>query len=258
MVSSFRKEKVVLCIPTYKEKENVSRLIPKIIDVFESHKIDGFILIIDDNSPDGTQDVVRDFAKNDARVILFPRKEKQGLGTAYRAGFKRALKTEATIIFEMDADFSHDPEIIPVMVEKISHDGKDFVVGSRKVKGGNVVGWGIHRHLVSTGANLFTHLILRLKTKDCTSGFRAIRRDLLERIDFGKIDTEGYAFQIELLFICEKYFKTSIDEVPIIFRDRKYGKSKLGFGDIKEFFIQVLRLLFKGKDYRKRIIIRWP
>lgn len=249
-------EKILLCIPTYREKENVIILIPQILAVFEKYKIEGYILIVDDNSPDGTQEIVRDFAKKDTRVILFPRKEKQGLGTAYRAGFKRALQTDAAIIFEMDADFSHDPETIPVMISKITQDGKDFVVGSRKVKGGNVAGWGIHRHLVSTGANLFTRSILRLKTKDCTSGFRAIRRKLLERIDFENIDTEGYAFQIELLFICERYFETNIDEVPIIFRDRKYGKSKLGFGDIKEFFIQVLRLLFKGKDYRKRLIKR--
>ncbi|MHA2296279.1 MAG: polyprenol monophosphomannose synthase [Candidatus Hodarchaeales archaeon] len=253
-----QKSSVLICIPTYKEKENINKLIPAILSVFNREGIQGHVLIVDDNSPDGTQDVVREHAKQNPQVILLPRERKQGLGTAYRAGFRRALQTNATIIFEMDADFSHDPNIIPVMVKKISQENKDFVVGSRKVRGGQIVGWGIYRHLVSTGANMFTRLILRLETRDCTSGFRAIKREVLERIDFDRIDTEGYAFQIELLFICERFFGTEIAEVPIVFRDRVIGRSKLGSGDIKEFFFQVFRLLLRGtsKKYRQRVIKR--
>ncbi|MFW9996187.1 MAG: polyprenol monophosphomannose synthase [Candidatus Odinarchaeota archaeon] len=256
MSQNHKNDRILICVPTYKEKRNIEKLIPAILSVFRREGLQGYILIVDDNSPDGTQEVVRYFANQHPQVILLPREKKQGLGTAYRAGIGRALQTDAEVIFEMDADFSHDPNMISLMANKILLENKDFVVGSRKVKGGQTAGWGIHRHLVSTGANLFTHLILRLKTRDCTSGFRAIRRQVLERIDFDRIDTEGYAFQIELLYICERFFDTNIAEVPITFRDREIGKSKLGSGDIKEFFLQVFRLLYRGnrKSYRQRVI----
>lgn len=236
-----------IVMPTYNEAENIKEMIPQLLKIFDEHKIDGRILIVDDSSPDGTADIVEQFEKTDKRVVLFLRTKKEGLGAAYRAGFKKALELGTDFIFEMDADFSHDPEMIPIMVESSKH--RDVVIGSRKVKGGKVVNWGIHRKFISNGANMFTHLLLRLKTHDVTSGFRTIDTKALRKLDLDKIGTEGYAFQIELLHTLERSLKCSVTEVPIVFVDRTRGKSKLGMKDIMEFFAYVILLFIKGTKH---------
>ena len=242
--------KFTICLPTYNEKENIDTLIPILLKIFDNNSLQGSILVIDDNSPDGTANVVKLWEQKDNRIKLLLRQEKQGLGKAYIAGFTEAFKSNPDIIFEMDADHSHDPEVIPAMVKMLSDEGKDFVVGSRKIKGGGNPDWPISRKMISSGANIYTRTLLRLKIHDVTSGYRAFRTDLLKKIRLDQIDNSGYAFQIEMAYIIEKLLEAKVGEVPIVFYDRKVGKSKLGSKDIIDFWIQVLKLFFFG--WRKR------
>lgn len=235
--------KTILCIPTYNERDNIGKLISAIIGVMDLHHLDGIVLVIDDNSPDGTAEIVLEWAKKDDRVVLLSRSKKTGLGSAYRAGFHKALELQAEVIFEMDADFSHDPQMIPIMLRAL--EDADLIVGSRKVGTGRVYGWGVKRRMVSWGANALTHLLLGLKTHDVTSGFRAIRADVIKKIDLDKMKTEGYAFQLEFLYLVERVVGGTVLEVPISFADRVKGHSKLGISDILEFGVQVLRLFLR-------------
>ena len=239
-----------ICLPTYNEKENIDKLIPILLDIFNKNNLQGSLLIIDDNSPDGTANVVKGWMAKDARVKLLLRKEKQGLGKAYIAGFEEAFKTNPDLIFEMDADHSHDPYVIPAMVNMVTEGGKEFVVGSRKIKGGGNPDWPMTRRIISSGANFYTRTLLRLKIHDVTSGYRVFRRELLQKIRLDEIENSGYAFQIEMAYIVEKLLKAKVGETPIIFPDRKVGKSKLGKDDIIDFYIMVLKLFFFG--WRKR------
>lgn len=239
-----------ICLPTYNEKENIDKLIPILLNIFDTNNLQGSILVIDDNSPDGTAEVVKTWQGKDTRINLLLRQEKQGLGKAYIAGFKEAFKSKPDLIFEMDADHSHDPEVIPAMVHLVAEEGKDFVVGSRKIKGGGNPDWPFTRKLISSGANFYTRTLLRLKIHDVTSGYRVFRSEMLQKIDLDKIDNSGYAFQIEMAYIIEKLLKAKVGEVPIVFYDRKVGKSKLGGKDIFDFWVQVLKLFFFG--WRKR------
>ncbi len=237
--------RIVICIPTYNERENIKNLIPAIFDIFKSSGFkDAHVLVIDDNSPDGTADEVKRLQQHHGNLHLLLRERKEGLGRAYVAGFRRALSMKAEIIFEMDADFSHDPRMIPYFVKSLER--ADLCVGSRRVKGGKVVNWGLHRQLISAGANLLTHMVLRLKTRDVTSGFRAVRATHLKRIYLEALQTNGYAFQIELLYLLERKLNAKIVELPIIFVDRQKGKSKLGVKSILEFILEVFRLFFVG------------
>lgn len=240
----------IICLPTYNEKENIDKLIPILLHIFDTNHLDGSILVIDDNSPDGTAEVVKTWSAKDKRIKLLFRTEKEGLGKAYIAGFQEAFKTNPDLIFEMDADHSHDPEVIPAMVKMVAEDGKDFVVGSRKIKGGGNPDWPITRKMISSGANFYTRTLLRLKIHDVTSGYRVFRTGMLKKIKLDEIDNSGYAFQIEMAYIVEKLLKANVGEVPIIFIDRKVGKSKLGGKDILDFWVQVLKLFFFG--WRKR------
>ena len=239
-----------ICLPTYNERENIDKLIPKLLDIFNKNSLNGTLLIIDDSSPDGTAEVVSQWASKDNRVKLLVRKEKQGLGKAYIAGFEETFKTNSELVFEMDADHSHDPEVIPAMVKMVVEDGKDFIVGSRKIKGGGNPDWPFSRRLISSGANFYTRTLLRLKIHDVTSGYRVFRISMLKKIKLDQIDNSGYAFQIEMAYIVEKLLKAKVGEVPIVFIDRKVGKSKLGTKDIIDFWVQVLKLFFFG--WRKR------
>ena len=239
-----------ICMPTYNEKENIDKLIPILLEIFDKNNLEGSILVIDDNSPDGTAEVVKEWKNKDSRVNLLLRKEKEGLGKAYIAGFQEAFKTNPDLIFEMDADHSHDPQVIPAMVKLLIDEEKDFVVGSRKIKGGGNPDWPISRKIISSGANFYTRTLLRLKVHDVTSGYRVFRSELLKKIKLDEIDSSGYAFQIEMAYIVEKLLKAQVGEVPIVFYDRKVGKSKLGSGDIISFWVQVLKLFFFG--WRKR------
>lgn len=227
--------KTVIIIPTYNERANITRLIPALFDL----KIPELeLIIVDDNSPDETAEVAEKF-REQFPIYLIKRPRKLGIGTAYVAGFKKALSIDAAIIFEMDADFSHDPADVPRLIAAIKT--ADVAIGSRRVPGGKIIGWGPNRHLTSWVAMTIARLFLQLKTKDVTAGFRVYRRPVLETILQTEITSNGYAFQEEILYRVEKN-KFTILEIPVIFTDRTSGKSKLSSQDIWEFFRVMWRL----------------
>lgn len=211
----------MIVIPTYNERENIQQLIPILLNLDNDIQI----LVVDDNSPDGTGDIVSEIKKENPRVHILHREKKLGLGTAYINGFEYALQLKnIACICQMDADFSHDPQMIPKFLELIKTH--DVVVGSRYSNGVNVVNWPMSRLLLSYSANIYTRLITGLPIKDSTGGFRAYRRVVLEQIDLGRIKSDGYSFQIEMNFRCwKKGF--SLTEIPIIFEDRHSGTSKM-------------------------------
>lgn len=234
--------KTVIIIPTYNEKQNIARLIPII---FNTVKENLEIIVVDDNSPDNTSQIVIDWQTIYSDSIhLIKREKKLGLGSAYITGFKKALEIGADLIMEMDADFSHDPEDIPRLINACK-EGADLSIGSRKIPDGKIEDWGWYRKLLSNGAMFLARLILKLKTHDVTSGFRCYKRNVLENIGIEKITSNGYAFQEELVYRTEKA-GFIIKEIPVTFVDRKIGKSKLSFKDILEFFITIVRLKLKN------------
>ena len=242
-------EKLVI-IPTYNEKENIADIIDA---VFQS--TDQFhILIIDDNSPDGTANIVKTlFSKYPGQLFLEQRLGKLGLGTAYIHGFKWAIDKGYQFIFEMDADFSHNPKDLERLYEACKA-GAGVAVGSRYIKGGAVENWPANRILLSKGASLYTRIITWMPVKDPTAGFVCYRREVLEAINLDGIVFIGYAFQIEMKFAAWKLgFK--IKEVPITFIDRKLGNSKMNKGIIKEGVLGVLELRWQSlfKNYRKKL-----
>lgn len=225
----------MVVIPTYNEKGNIERLVQAILDL----KKGLHILVVDDNSPDGTGEIADRLAANHKEVHVIHRSGKLGLGSAYRAGFKYALEKRAPLIFEMDADLSHDPNSLPVFLEKIKDC--DVVVGSRYLNGVSVVNWPIRRLMLSYGANIYTRIVTGLRLTDCTGGFKCFRREVLEAIDLDNIKSDGYSFQIEMNFRCmEKGFR--IGEVPIIFIDRHAGSSKMSKKIVREAVVMVWRL----------------
>ncbi|MCX6781978.1 MAG: polyprenol monophosphomannose synthase [Candidatus Magasanikbacteria bacterium] len=228
--------KIAIIIPTYNEIDNIASLTRRIF----AQKIENLMIIfVDDNSSDGTGDEIAVYSKQ-FPVETIKRPGKLGIGSAYIAGFKKALAEQNDLIFEMDADLSHAPEDIPKMI--IAADsGADLVIGSRKISGGKIIGWNLRRHLMSNGAMLVARLFLGLKTKDVTSGFRCYKKEVLEKINLDKIKSNGYAFQEEMLFLTEK-LGLKVVEVPVSFIDRKYGKSKLSGKDILEFFKVMIKL----------------
>lgn len=229
-------EKIVI-IPTYNEKENIEDIIGAIIGLQSNFHV----LIIDDGSPDGTASIVRSlFPKFPGQVFLEERKGKMGLGTAYIHGFKWCLSKGYRFIFEMDADFSHNPKDL-IRLHEACASGADVSVGSRYVKGGALENWPKDRILLSKGASLYTRIITWMPVKDPTAGFVCYKREVLEKINLNQINFVGYAFQIEMKFTAWKLgFK--IAEVPITFTDRKLGASKMNKGIIKEGVWGVLQL----------------
>jgi len=227
--------KTLIIIPTYNEAKNIKRLIEEIFKL----DLDINILIIDDNSPDGTGNIVEEVAKRDHKVNLIKREGKMGLGTAYVTGFKYAIDNKYDCIFEMDADFSHDPKEIPNFLEKIKEC--DLVIGSRYIKGVNVINWPLRRLILSYGANIYTRFITGLPIKDSTSGYKCFKRKVLENIDLNSIHSGGYSFQIEMNYkTWKKDFK--IAEIPIIFVDRTEGKSKMSKKIVREAIWMVWKL----------------
>lgn len=225
----------IVVVPTYNEKDNIERLVRAILDL----KRDLHVLIVDDNSPDGTGEIADKLADSLGEVHVIHRKGKLGLGSAYREGFKYALKEGAPLIFEMDADFSHDPSYLPFFLEKIKDC--DVVVGSRYLNGVSVVNWPIRRLMLSYGANIYTRVVTGLSLTDCTGGFKCFRREVLETIDLDRIKSDGYSFQIEMNYRCmEKGFR--IGEVPIIFIDRHAGSSKMSKKIVREAVVMVWRV----------------
>jgi len=236
----------LVIIPTYKEKENIEKIIRKVFSLTpEFH-----VLIIDDNSPDGTAGIVKGIIPEfQGKLHIVEREGKLGLGTAYIKGFQWALEHHYNYIFEMDADFSHNPDDLIKLWEACHNDGADMSIGSRYVKGVNVVNWPMSRVLMSYFASKYVRIITRMKIKDATAGFKCYTRKVLEAINFEKISFIGYAFQIEMKYTTWKLgFK--IIEVPIIFTDRTEGQSKMSKGIFKEAFIGVIRLRFR--NIRKR------
>jgi dolichol-phosphate mannosyltransferase len=231
--------KILIIIPTYNELENLPKLLPEVLS-----KDDGInVLIVDDNSPDGTAAFVENEMKTNNRIHLIKRQSKQGLGTAYIAGFKYALQNKYDLVFEMDADFSHDPKEIPRFLEEIK--SSDLVLGSRYINGVNVINWPMSRLLLSWFANRYTRVITGMPVKDSTGGFKCFRREVLEAIDLDRVKSNGYAFQIEMNFkVWKKGFR--IKEIPIIFFDRVKGKSKMSKKIVREAVTMVWKLRIKS------------
>ncbi|MEA5112685.1 MAG: polyprenol monophosphomannose synthase [Geobacteraceae bacterium] len=226
---------IVVVIPTYNERENIIRLIPEVLS--QDGRI--HVLIVDDNSPDGTGAAVAEMADSSERVHLLCRDAKKGLGSAYREGFAAALAMGARNILEMDADFSHDPASIPLLVAAL--EKYDLVVGSRYLNGVSVVNWPIRRLVLSYCATLYTRLITGLRLSDCTSGFKGFRREVLESLDLNTIRSDGYSFQIEMNFRCMER-GCRLGEVPIIFIDRHAGTSKMSKKIVREAVVMVWKL----------------
>src|ERR1041385_7074332 len=229
--------KILVVTPTYDEADNIEKFIGQVL----AQSPDIEMLIVDDNSPDGTGDIVEKIMAQNPRIHLLRRAGKMGLGTAYVEGFKYAIAHKFDYVFEMDADFSHNPEEIPRFLEKMKT--KELTVGSRYPNGVRVVNWPIRRLILSYAANLYTRIITGMPIKDATGGFKCFRREVLEAIDLGKVRSNGYAFQIEMNFkVWSKGFK--VIEHPIIFVDRQSGVSKMSRSIVYEAVFMVWKLKF--------------
>jgi dolichol-phosphate mannosyltransferase len=229
--------KTLIIIPTYDEVENLRPLLEAIFSFVPETDI----LIVDDNSPDGTGELADSIASEDSRVHVLHRSGKLGLGTAYIAGFKYAIAHGYDAAFEMDADFSHDPRYLPSFLQAIEH--ADLVIGSRYVRGGETPNWPFVRRCISGAGNMFARFMLGIPVHDCTAGFRCYRREVLESIDLDTIQSEGYAFQVELAYrVRRQGFK--IVEIPIIFVDRIVGTSKMSRKIVIEALAYVVRTRF--------------
>lgn len=232
------KERFLVIVPTYNEAENITKLIPQIL--LQDSRID--VLVVDDNSPDGTGEYVKKLCAKNSRIFLIQRPSKLGLGTAYVTGFRFALEKGYALIFEMDSDFSHDPKEIPRFIEASKE--YDLVLGSRYVSGVNVVNWPLSRLLLSVFANRYTRWVTGLPVKDATGGYKCFRRCVLEAIDLDAVRSDGYSFQIEMTFKAwKKGFR--IKEIPIVFVDRNTGVSKMSSHIVWEatWMVWKLRLL---------------
>jgi dolichol-phosphate mannosyltransferase len=230
--------KALVIVPTYNEAENVRELLPRVLEQHPGIEV----LVVDDNSTDGTGDIVAGMERENPRIHLLRRARKLGLGTAYVAGFRYALERDFELVFEMDADFSHDPDSIPTFLEAVQD--ADLVVGSRYLNGVTVVNWPLTRLILSYGANLYTRIVTSMPIKDATGGFKCFRRSALERIDLDRVTSDGYGFQIEMNF---KIWRLGlrIKEIPILFVDRRVGISKMNKRIIWEAMLLVWSLRFR-------------
>ena len=240
-------DKKVIIIPTYNEKENIE----KMIRTLRSLEGDYHVLIIDDGSPDGTAAIVRSLQTEfPDRLFLIERAGKQGLGTAYLTGFRWSLEHGYDYVFEMDADFSHKPSDVPRLYAACAEGGADLAIGSRYCNGISVINWPIGRVIMSYYASAYVRTVLRMKVYDTTAGFKCYARKVLEAIDFDRIKMHGYGFQIEMKYNAFK-LGYKIVEVPIIFKDRKEGTSKMSSSIFGEAFWGVLKLRFRKIRPRK-------
>jgi dolichol-phosphate mannosyltransferase len=228
--------RAVICIPTYNERDNIEPITQAALAATPD---DVNVLIVDDNSPDGTGQIADTLAAKNPRVQVFHREKKEGLGRAYLAAFRRALDQGYTFILEMDADFSHDPKYLPAMLETAER-GADLVLGSRYVSGGGTVNWGVARKIISRGGSLYARSILGVDVRDLTGGFKCFHRKVLESMNFDEIRSTGYAFQIELTYRALRAgFR--IQEIPIVFEDRRVGHSKMS----RKIFLEALTMVWK-------------
>jgi dolichol-phosphate mannosyltransferase len=233
-------------IPTYNEAENLEAIVKA---VREKLTVEHRFLIVDDSSPDGTGEIADRLAAEDGDLEVLHRSEKEGLGPAYLAGFKRALEGGAERIVQMDADFSHDPADVPRLLETQERADADLVVGSRYVSGGGVVDWGPVRRLISRGGGSYAQAVLWVRVRDLTGGFKCWRRDALASIDLDSVDSKGYAFQIEMTYrAIRNGFR--VTEMPILFRDRRVGDSKMSGTIVAEAIWRVPILRFRVRKAR--------
>jgi dolichol-phosphate mannosyltransferase len=230
--------KILVVIPTFNEADNIPELLPRVLEQDPGIEI----LVVDDNSSDGTGRMVEDMRATEPRIHILHRPGKMGLGTAYVDGFRFALERDYDLVFEMDADFSHDPDSLPAFLEAI--EDADLVIGSRYLNGVTVVNWPLTRLILSYGANLYTRIITFMPVKDATGGFKCFRRAALQAINLDDVHSDGYGFQIEMNFkVWRKGFR--VKEIPIVFVDRRVGISKMSRRIIWEAMWLVWRLRFK-------------
>jgi dolichol-phosphate mannosyltransferase len=236
-------DRVTVAIPTYNERENLSQIVAAV-------SRQGFrVLVVDDSSPDGTGALADEIAARDPMVSVLHRSEKQGLGPAYAAGFDHALDEGAEVVVEMDADFSHDPEDLPRLVGAIDA-GADVAIGSRYVPGGATPDWPLHRRLISKGGNLYARVMLGIPIRDATAGFRAFRASALRLLPYREAESSGYGFQVEMALRAYQQGLVIV-EVPITFRDRARGTSKMGTGIVLEAMKLVTLWGFQRLWFRK-------
>jgi dolichol-phosphate mannosyltransferase len=232
-------ERILVIVPTYNEARNLAQIVPSILK--QDPRLE--ILVVDDNSPDGTGDLADRMAQTKSRIHVLHRQAKEGLGRAYIAGFRWGLAQGFQAMFEMDADFSHDPSFLPAFLRAI--EDADLVLGSRYATGVNVINWPISRLLLSLGANFYARVVTGLPLTDSTGGFKCFRREVLEAIDLDRVRSNGYAFQIEMSFRAwKKGFR--LKEIPIIFHDRVEGQSKMSRKIVREAIWMVWWLRFRS------------
>jgi dolichol-phosphate mannosyltransferase len=239
---------ISVIVPTYNETENIVELVGQILAL----EMDVQVIIVDDNSPDGTGQVAESLARQNPKIKVIHRRGKLGLGTAYIAGFKQALTDGAERLITMDADFSHDPAYIPALVALANHF--HITIGSRYVPQGRVQNWGWQRRFLSWGANLFARTWLGLNARDCTAGFRCYHREVLLDSDLDQIFSDGYSFLVEMLFRCQRK-GYSIGEIPIIFANRERGQSKISQIEIYKAMYTVMRLVINRFGSRQLVQI---
>ncbi|MBL0108181.1 MAG: polyprenol monophosphomannose synthase [Ignavibacteria bacterium] len=233
--------KILVIIPTYNEADNIQKIIPEVLKN-SSPENEFNVLVVDDNSPDGTAELAESL--NISNVKILKREKKSGLGTAYLAGFKYAIKNNYDYVFEMDADFSHDPKYLKVFIDKIL-EGYDLVIGSRYINGISVLNWPLRRLIMSYLASVYTRMVTGLKVMDTTAGFMCYKVDSLKQINLDEVRSNGYSFQIEMKF---KFYKRGykIFEVPILFIDRREGESKMSRKVVYEAYFMVWKLKIKS------------
>jgi len=237
-------QRALIIIPTFNEAENLKAIVTDILALKAGFEI----LIIDDNSPDGTGEIADHLTETLPGIHALHRPGKMGLGTAYIKGFEWAVEHGYDYVFEMDCDFSHHPRYLPTFMTEIA--SADLVIGSRYIPGGDTPNWSLLRRFISRGGNAFARLMLGLKTHDCTGGFRCYRREMLQQVPWGEIHLQGYGFQVGSVFYVEN-LGGRVAEFPIVFEDRRVGKSKMSYKIVLEAFIYVTKMALTGKR-RKR------
>jgi dolichol-phosphate mannosyltransferase len=236
MSANIAPSQIWVVLPTYNEAENVTRMLRAINAVAAGLQI----LVVDDDSSDGTGKLVEDVAQSCVKVHLLQHKGERGLGTAYLAGFRRAIASGAEAVLTMDCDFSHDPAVIPALIEQLP--AADLVIGSRYVPGGRIENWPLYRKLLSASANFFVRMLFGMPAHDCTSGFRLYRRHILENIPWQRLHSTGYSFLVETLYWAARPQGMKVSEVPICFANRTHGESKMGFREAVNGITNLLRL----------------